>query len=160
MQNIRSLVDNPLRAVVVVGDRFRWLQELVPYEINPNLPNQHCISDAIRDWDQRTSIRIVRHNGTSASQYLNYILFEDQCACWSFVGILGSREIISSCARYSTGDVIHEIGHANGLWHEQTREDCDTWLRIDWHKMDSDQRCNFDQHITDGDNVFCTRNKC
>jgi hypothetical protein len=65
----------------------------------------------------------------------------------------GGRQVISLGTGCSTGNTIHEIGHAIGLWHEQSREDRDTWIRINWQNIDPNQRHNFDQHITDGDDV-------
>ena len=40
-----------------------------------------------------------------------------------------------------------------GLWHEQSREDRGNFVTINWANIDPVQRFNFDQHITDGDDV-------
>jgi acylphosphatase len=70
----------------------------------------------------------------------------------------GEQSIILS-DRCETGAVIHEIAHTVGLWHEQSREDRDKFVGIIWDNIvsgpteDDDMRFNFDQHITDGDDV-------
>ncbi len=54
---------------------------------------------------------------------------------------------------YGSGQAIHAIGHAVGLWHEQSREDRDTYIRIDWQHIMPGMEDSFDQYITDGDDL-------
>ena len=45
------------------------------------------------------------------------------------MGRRGNRQDITLGAGCTVGNCIHEIGHAVGLWHEQSREDRDAFLR-------------------------------
>ena len=139
--------------IVITGDQFRWTGGLMPYEIDPALPNQQRVHDAIAHWTQNTSMRFVQRTGANAGQYPNFVRFRPANGCWSHVGMRGNRQDIGLANGCGTGATIHEIGHAFGLWHEQSREDRDTHVRINWQNIIAGREHNFAQHISDGDDV-------
>ncbi|MBW4509572.1 MAG: hypothetical protein KME64_24105 [Scytonematopsis contorta HA4267-MV1] len=130
------------RGVFITGQKFRWTNGIVPYEIDPNLPNQKRITDAITHWQEKTSIRFVWRTSSNTSQYPNYIYFKPENGCWSYIGMQGGRQEIGLAEGCSTGSTIHEIGHALGLWHEQSREDRDRNIRIHWENIEDREKPN------------------
>jgi hypothetical protein len=154
-----------VKAVVRTGDQFRWPRGEIPFTIQSNLPNQSRITDAIRHWEFRTPIRFVQLTESNALAYPNYVSFiqyipqqnekqEEVFHCSSPIGMQGWGEqsviVSDQCV---TGDVIHEIGHVIGLWHEQSREDRDKFIRVIWDNVEPKSIHNFSQHIADGDDV-------
>ena len=136
-------------AVVITGQRFRWPADIVPFEIDPALPNQQRIHDAIAHIERLTNIRFV--NRTTA--HSNYIHFFAGDGCWSSVGMQGGRQRISLAAGCGFGATVHEILHALGHWHEQSREDRNSFVTIHWENIEAGKEHNFDQHIADGDDI-------
>ena len=45
----------------------------------------------------------------------------------------------------SDGIIAHELMHALGFWHEQSRPDRDSYVRINWANVQSNQWHNFDK---------------
>lgn len=141
--------------VVVTGANKRWPGGLMPYVIASSLPaaNKTRVENAIKHWEDNTSMRFVKRTSSNASQYPNYVNFRAATGCWSQVGMSGGKQDIGLAAGCGFGASVHEIGHAWGLWHEQSREDRDSNVRINWQNITSGKEHNFNQHISDGDDV-------
>lgn len=147
-QSVSFDPNDPLKGIVIVGTGVRWPQGIVPYEISKSLPNPKRVTDAIEHWEQHTSIRFRKR-----TDEIDYVMFRPSSGCSASVGRKGGRQFINLGPQCTRGNVIHEIGHTLGLWHEQSREDREQFIEIVWDNIDPDTIHNFDQHIQDGDDI-------
>ena len=128
------------RAATVTRNQ-RWNGGVVPYVIDSALPNQTRVTSAIAHWHQYTAIRLVPR--TTETDYVRFVV---GTGCSSYVGRIGGAQSISLHADCSTGNAIHEIGHAVGLWHEQSRQDRDGSVVIYSQNVQSGYLHNFDKY--------------
>lgn len=139
--------------VLITGDQFRWPNCLVPYDIDPALTNQSRVTDAIAHWQTNTKFTFVLRTGTNAATYPDWVTFRTGSGCSSAVGKRGGQQFVNLASGCTTGNTIHEIGHVVGMWHEQSREDRDAFVTINWANIQAGFEHNFNQHVTDGDDV-------
>jgi hypothetical protein len=122
-----------------------WPNHTVYYTINAGLPNQQRVTDAIAHWQANTNLQFVPRT-TQA----NYIEFISAGECGSNVGMVGGKQQILLGTGCTTGNAIHEIGHAIGFYHEQSRADRDNWITINWNNIASGYASQFQTYTQSG----------
>ena len=73
--------------------------------------------------------------------------------CLSDVSCIIDESVYLVSRAQQMGVVAHEIGHALGLHHEQSRSDRDRYVRVNWLNMQSDMFVNFIRAFTDNFNT-------
>lgn len=131
-----------------------WHEGPIPFDISPDLPmpNKLAIRQAISHWQAATHLEFIEITAKNRNEYHDYLAFvpAQGTTCSSYVGRLGGRQEINLSPRCNTMITAHEIGHALGLWHEQSRADRDNYIKILWENIAEDHRYNFEQHFSDG----------
>ncbi|XP_050527087.1 hatching enzyme 1.2-like [Daktulosphaira vitifoliae] len=131
-----------------------WLNRTVPYLISPLYETEHrlLIYKAIRTLNFFTCIKFVPWNG-KLKDYLLIWPVKYPAGCWSYVGRYGGPQIVSLQPPDETGPnclgtdgrPIHELMHALGIFHEQSRADRDKFVKINFENILPRYRSNFDK---------------
>ncbi|CAL8362831.1 unnamed protein product [Boreogadus saida] len=97
-------------------------------------------------------------NGLVTIPYTNqndHISVESRGGCYSSLGRTGGRQVVSlmrsGCMHF--GIMQHELNHALGFNHEQTRSDRDRYVRINWSNIKRRSAYNFKKQNTNNLNT-------
>jgi hypothetical protein len=136
------------RAIVRPFPQFRWSKGIVPYTIDSKLSDIERVQSAIKHCNEKTNIWLKPRD-----RERDYILFVPSSDCSSFVGRQGGQQVITVGPDCKHGNVIHEICHALGLWHEHSRSDRDIYIRIFRENIKPHKENNFNLRETNGDDI-------
>ncbi|XP_020289310.1 zinc metalloproteinase nas-4-like [Pseudomyrmex gracilis] len=125
----------------------RWPNGVVPFVISPYFNDQQrqVIQDAMDDYHRHTCIRFKPYTGEE-QDYIR--ITAGNTGCWSSVGRIGGRQDVNlqvpGCLTQK-GTVMHELMHAVGFLHEQSRYERDDYVYIQWQNIMTGRDNNFEK---------------
>lgn len=137
--------------------RALWRRGVVPYEIDEDSYGYskglaiRLIKGAADIIQQESCVRWVERTTQN-----NYVVFQNQPECSSYIGQIGGMQTISLDAEgcLDMGTVLHEMLHAMGAQHEQSRSDRANNIRIRWDNTQPSESFNFDMKYTMNDRPY------
>lgn len=122
-----------------------WPNGTIPFEISPRYVNQErdAILNALKTFNSLTCIQFVPYDGEVEDYLLIEPPEEGPQGCWSYVGKRGGEQVValqrpdetSAHCFSSEGRIMHELMHAIGIYHEQSRADRDNYVKIHWDNI-------------------------
>lgn len=122
-----------------------WPNSVVPYVIASAHPKNADIIAGITELNNRTNICVIPR--TTETDYIEYVYTAGKCGS-SYIGKVGGRQIVeigNLCAN-TRGSVMHETMHAMGFYHEQSRDDRDTYVTVNTANITAGNSHNFDKY--------------
>ncbi|XP_069938204.1 zinc metalloproteinase nas-4-like [Cherax quadricarinatus] len=144
---------DPQRQLSAISNSQKvWPNAVIPYVIsNEFTSSERCkIARAIDEFQSRTCLRFVPR--TTQEDYV-FILKGQECSSW--VGRSGGVQVVSlgqGCVQF--GVILHELMHAAGFWHEQSRSDRDQYVVINWNNIKTGKEDNFKMSYTVPDELY------
>jgi hypothetical protein len=116
-----------------------WDKPDIPYWIQPDLPNPERVHQALNYFQKHTTVNFIAYDAQQDA-----IVFErGSNHCYSLLGKQGGLQPINLADNCQWGEIVHELMHALGFVHEQSRTDRDRYLEILWPNIQPDFRSQY-----------------
>lgn len=127
---------------VTASSSTRWSGSKMPYVIASGHPKRADILWAINHINSNTNVCVVPR--TTESDYVEFVYKRGVCGS-SRLGKVGGKQVIKIGNRCGNtrGSAVHEMMHALGFYHEQSRDDRDRYVTINGSNIRSGKAHNF-----------------
>ncbi|XP_066438562.1 hatching enzyme 1.2-like [Eleutherodactylus coqui] len=124
----------------------------VPYSLasDYSTENKKLITAALQTFTALTCIQFIER--TTEKDYIN---IHSGSGCWSSIGKVGGNQPLSlmNGGCIMKGIVQHEIEHALGFYHEQSRSDREDHVDVNWQYINEDNWSEFSKVDTNNMNL-------
>ncbi|CAI5455029.1 unnamed protein product [Caenorhabditis angaria] len=124
-----------------------WPNGRIPYTISSQYSSysRSLIAASMQDYATHTCIQWVPKEGSDS----NYVHIYPDRGCYSMVGKMGGKQSLSlGSGCIQKGIILHELMHAVGFFHEQSRTDRDDHITIMWNNIQSGMQGQFEKYGT------------
>ncbi|XP_069180532.1 protein SpAN-like [Procambarus clarkii] len=128
---------------------YRWPEvngfPLVPY-ITVSPVNVTAVQAGLQHWMANTCIKFTLTTNTKQP----HLRFIQGSGCYSYLGrqVVNGQDVSIGVGCERVGIVAHEVGHAIGFVHEQSRPDRDTYVKINFQNVIPQRVHNFNKFST------------
>jgi len=128
------------RSALSTDQSLRWTNGIVYYKLSLGSDNTYAQA-AMQEIASKTPVRFIER--TNQANYVE--LVKSASVNNSYVGMVGGRQIINLYNSNIKGIIMHEILHALGIYHEQSRSDRDGKVIINYQNIIAGKEGNFNK---------------
>ncbi len=125
-----------------------WTQRIIPYFIDTTYTESQSqvIKEAISDLESAVCIKFKLLSAQPNDE--DFIWIRPIKGCYSSIGRTAGKQdlsLTSDCFTKGKGNVIHELIHSLGIWHEHTRPDRDKYIHVYFQHIIPEAQPNFNK---------------